>query len=121
MQFCLDREHEGEIWVDRGRDDRADHFKPCTPCFEELQSKDLEDRVWDDLDLCPKCQMSLLGEFLQNDFFGNPRPIIQDSDHNPRKAFDDINWNLPEPFWKLYVAPEPEEPQLPLNTEYLGL
>lgn len=121
MQFCFDREHEGEIWVDRGRDDHADQFKPCTPCFESLQEKGLEDRVWAELDLCPRCELSLLGVLFGNDFFGSPRPIIQDPDHAPMKAFDDINFNLTEPTWMRYLPPEPEEPQPPLNPEYLGL
>jgi len=120
MNFCFDNQNEGQIWVDRSRDDRADRFKPCTPCFENLQEEALEDRVWNELNLCTDCRWGLIGELLQNDLLGVPRPIIGDSERTPQKAMDDIDWNLPEQLLKQYLPPEPEELQLPPYTEDLG-
>lgn len=109
MDFCFDDEYEGLIWVDRGSDDRADRFRPCTPCFDNLRAADMEGRVWSELNLCPNCQMALMGELFENDFFGFTRPIITDPDHTPVKAFDDIEWNLPEPLWKKYFPEDRQE------------
>ena len=120
MEFCFDHEEDGQIWVDRGQNERADRFRPCTPCFENLKETALEDRIWNELNLCTDCRWGLIGELLQNDFLGGPRPIIGDSEHTPQKAMDDIDWNLPEPLLKQYLTLVPEDLPPPPQTDYLN-
>jgi len=59
MIFRRDIEQEGQIWVDRGVDDKVDHFQPCEICDSVLNARDLQDRVWQQLELCRPCNSRL--------------------------------------------------------------
>jgi len=83
MRFVFDREREGSIWVDRGIDDKADRFEPCEICEATLRAKALEDRVWQELEMCFDCRAELAVQTLADESLGVPRPYIGECDRGP--------------------------------------
>ena len=83
MRFMFDQQREGSIWVDRGIDDKADRFEPCEICEATLRAKALEDRVWQELEMCSNCQADLAVQTLADESLGVPRPYIGERNRGP--------------------------------------
>ena len=73
MEFCRDVEEDGWFYVNRGIDDKADHFEPCKPCTASLLAHQNPDptRPWFKADLCDECYtwleiLSEIDEMLDN-------------------------------------------------------
>ena len=59
MHFCKDSEENGWFWVDRGVDDKADHFKPCGDCASGLEALVPERNIWNEFEPCDYCSTRL--------------------------------------------------------------
>jgi hypothetical protein len=75
MRFFEDRERDESIWIDRGVDDKVDRFEPCEVCAAVLQAKQLEDRVWQELELCHPCNTRFGFQAVLSDILDIPRPF----------------------------------------------
>ncbi len=63
MDFCRDEEQPDFFWVDRGIDDKVDHFRPCYDCSIELGRQEPEGDPWFGFDkLCYDCGPRLVNE-----------------------------------------------------------
>ncbi|MCA9449758.1 MAG: hypothetical protein KC931_21735 [Candidatus Omnitrophica bacterium] len=99
MHYSLDKENDGRIWVDRGADDRADHFRPCPPCYEEMREQDHLNSPWREFSPCGKCEINFALEIARRDMDPESRPLVLDRLHQPYGAdnpggYDAMDANL---------------------------
>ncbi len=59
MLFQRDMQEEGAWWVDRGIDDKVDHFRPCELDAAAMAAREIEQRVWQEFKLCYECNTQL--------------------------------------------------------------
>jgi len=59
MLFQRDIQDEGAWWVDRGVDDKVDHFHPCELCDATMAAREPEGQAWQEFNLCSECNTQL--------------------------------------------------------------
>lgn len=81
------------LWVDRGLDDRADHFSPCPNCRDAQFDAGM--LGWQELNLCPQCGTRLEIEGAIEDAAGR-RPLIwPDEQERETLYLAPGSWQLP--------------------------
>jgi len=90
-------EHDGQIWVDRGADDKVDLFEPCDFCNSWLKLMPAQENGWKEFGLCHPCSTRLeiesaINQAVENRPIGlDPEPLaISTNDHfsQPPRPFD---------------------------------
>ena len=79
MRFCRDEDNPGWFWLERGVDDKVDHFDPCHYCAPLFDMTLEKDKPWGEADLCNECLPRLEISSAIDEVRGS-RPINLDRD-----------------------------------------